>query len=367
MKTLIIANNTIVFGKELQNELLQKNYEVSLLDFETLMLSANGKEDNRFQKAFAPYKKISKLHMFFRIYFIQKILKQYHFDCVNIHYSRWIYLLILPTLKQMSYIITFYGSDFYRSTPFIKRLQTPLYQNAKALTFTNPLTKEAFVNHYHDFDTKSHVCRFGLKTLDYIDKNRSRSKVEIKNHLGYATDKITVTCGYNSTFGQQHFKMITALETLEPTILEQLQFIFPLTYGNASHKERVKQRLQKSSLNYLTLEEFLYTDDNAAIKLASDIMINVLETDSFSGSMQEFLYADNLVITGSWLPYELFDREGISYLKIDQIDDLPKTLTDAIAQYHTKRAQLQTNREIIYKLSSWTNNITSWSDTYENC
>jgi len=367
MKTLIIANSSIIFGKELQSELREQAYEVTLLDFETLMLTANGKEDDSFQKAFAPYKKISKLHMFFRIFFIRQILKQHHFDCINIHYSRWIYLLLLPTLRRMCYIITFYGSDFYRSTPFIKRVQTPLYQSAKALTFTNPLTKKAFIDHYHDFDTKSHVCRFGLKTLDYIDKNRSRNKIEIKKHLGYATDKMTVTCGYNATPGQQHFKMIAALEALASETLEQIQFIFPLTYGSISHKERVKQRLQKSGLNYLLLEEFLYTDDNAAIKLASDIMINVLETDSFSGSMQEFLYADNLVITGSWLPYELFDKEGISYLKIDQIDDLAKTLTEALQQYNTKSRQLHTNREIIYRLSSWKNNITSWINTYENC
>ncbi len=367
MKILIIANSTIVFGKELQNELEQDNHDVTLLDFETLKLTTNAKEETCYVERFSVYKKIPKLHMLFRMFLIRKILTEHHFDCINIHYSRWVYLFILPTLKKLNYIITFYGSDFYRSSERIKNLQVPLYKHAKAVTFTNPLTKEAFVDYYHAFGEKSHVCRFGLKTLDYIDKNRSRNKDEIKKALGYAVDKTIVTCGYNATKGQQHLKMITALEQLAPEILQKIQFIFPLTYGDTTNSLHIKKRLKETGFNYLILETFLYQDDNAAVKLASDIMINILETDSFSGSMQEFLYADNLVITGNWLPYELFDAEGISYLKIDHIEALSKTLTVALQQLDTERPKLQKNREIIYKLSSWKNNITSWINTYENC
>ena len=366
MKILIIANSSIVFGKELKNELTSREQEVSLLDFETLDLHSKQEHNRRYTELFIHFKKIPKLHMFFRMYLIAKLLKEQEFDCINIHYSRWVYLLILPTLRTKNYIITFYGSDFYRSSSLIKNLQRPLYQHAKALTFTNPLTKQSFLEFYNRFEEKSHVCRFGLKTLEYIDSNRDQERKVLQKSLGYSTTKTVVTCGYNATAAQQHFKMIALLESIDKKALENVQFIFPLTYGNKQYKAQVITRLKETTLDYLILDTFLYKDDNAAIKLASDIMINLLETDSFSGSMQEFLYADNLVITGSWLPYALFDQEGIHYLKIDTLPELSETLLTALQTYQSLKPSLQHNREIIYKLSSWQKNIQNWIDVYEH-
>jgi hypothetical protein len=109
------------------------------------------------------------------------------------------------------------------------------------------------------------------------------------------------------------------------------------------------------------LENYLHGDENANIKLASDIMINMLKTDSFSGSMQEFLYASNIIITGSWLPYELFDKEGIVYEKIDKLS----TLHSKISEVLSRNFILNKNIEIIKNLSNWNNNIKSWIEAYE--
>jgi glycosyltransferase involved in cell wall biosynthesis len=201
-----------------------------------------------------------------------------------------------------------------------------MYKKADALTFTNPLTKDSFLNYYKDFDNKTFVCRFGLTTLDFIDKNRIKNKSEIKNHFGYSQDKMIITCGYNATKAQQHEKIIENLVKLPKELLQGIQFIFPMTYGDNKYKEKIKNILKDTDLDYIVHEDFLYADENAYIKLASDIMINVLETDSFSGSMQEFLYAGNIVITGNWLPYDVLDGEGIVYFKIDAVDDLREKL-----------------------------------------
>lgn len=303
--------------------------------------------------------------MFFRIYYIAKVIKAIGFELVNIHYSRWVYLFLLPVLKHSKFIMTFYGSDFYRTKNLTKKIQSVIYKKADVLTFTNPLTRDAFVRYYKNYEKKSHVCRFGLKTLDYIDKNRLRPKNEMKEALGYKRDKIIVTCGYNATRAQQHHKILKELLLLEEEILKNVQFVFPMTYGNTSYKEEIKSALEKSRLDYLVLEEFLYEDDNAYVKLASDIMINLLETDSFSGSMQEFLYAQNHVITGSWLPYELFDKEGIVYTKIESTDELSPTLTKVLAKVDTDQIDLSVNEGIISILSSWKNNIDCWINVYE--
>ena len=366
MKVLIIANSKIVFGNELKTELSNCDMDISLLDFESLSLTdENNKVSTKYSKLFRKYKNIPKLSMFFRMLHIKKVIVDNNFDLVNIHFSRWFYLLILKILIKQKLVITFYGSDFYRTSDFIKNIQKIIYKKADAITFTNPMTKDSFFKYYNDFEEKSFVARFGLKTLDYIDKNRTKDKKEIKQSLGYDTEKIIITCGYNSTKAQQHEKIIENILKLDEKLLNKIQFIFPMTYGDNVHKENIKSILESTNLDYKVLEEFLYTDNNSYIKLASDIMINVLETDSFSGSMQEFLYADNIVVTGSWLPYELFDIEGINYYKIDNIIELGSMLYKMVVNLDEDKRNLSDNKIIINKLSSWKNNLNNWIEVYE--
>jgi glycosyltransferase involved in cell wall biosynthesis len=301
-----------------------------------------------------------------KFFFIGRIINENYYDVINIHSCSWQYILLLKRFKKSAarLVITFYGSDFYRTSDRVKKLQIPLYMRADALTFTNPATKESFLQYYKKFEQKSFVCRFGLKTLDYIDKNRNENKSSIRRYLGYKTDKTIVTCGYNSTQAQQHMAIILALKKLDQVVLSEVQFIFPLTYGDSSYKEEVKKLLNESTLDYIVLEDFLYKDDNACIKLASDIMINILETDSFSGSMQEFLYAGNVVITGQWLPYGLFDKNGVRYEKIENTDGLADKINYCIKHLNELQQGLGDNEKIIRKLSGWSANIQDWIDAY---
>ncbi|TKI69895.1 hypothetical protein FCU45_04605 [Sulfurimonas crateris] len=365
MKILIIANSKIVFGKELKSELINKGLDVSLLDFESLTLyNRSDFKNDRYGSLFKKFKSIPKLSMFFRMWYIKKVIQENDFDIVNIHMSRWFYIIILPWLAREKFIVTFYGSDFYRTSGFIKKIQTNLYKKADAITFTNPLTKNSFLKYYKDFESKSHVCRFGLKTLYFIDKNRKIDKKSLRDSLGYNKEKIVITCGHNSTKEQQHDKIIDNILKLPTELLDKIQFVFPMTYGNDLNRQKVKNILKQKNLDYIVLEEFLYGDDNANIKLASDIMINMLETDSFSGSMQEFLYANNIVITGSWLPYEVFDDAGVQYIKIDNIDELSFKLAELINS-DIKTYDTSKNQKIISELSLWDNTIQSWVDIYK--
>jgi hypothetical protein len=362
MKILIIANSSLVFGKELKNELEEQSFDVTLLDFEFLTLFTKNGMDDHVAKSFQKFKNIPKLHMLFRMYYIFQVIKKGHYDVVNIHYNRWFYKMLIPYFKssKTKLVISTYGSDFYRASDTARERLKAIYEVADAVTFTNAATQKEFVCYYNDFEQKVHLCRFGLKTLDYIDKNRDISKEEIRKKLGYAKDKIIVTCGYNATFAQQHFKIIEAIESLEDEQLQQCQFIFPLTYGDTSYKQKLMERLDRVTFSYKILEDFLYEDNNAYIKLASDMMINILQTDSFSGSMQEFLYAGNVVITGGWLPYRTFEEAGVFWLKIPNADALGETLSMALIKLEVLKKQTEKNRKIIASLSGWENNIGNW-------
>lgn len=369
MKILLIGNGSDIFAKELSQELKINSYEVLFLNTANLQIILNdGSINEKYTDSFGRYRKIPKFNVFIKFFLIHRIISENSFDVVNILGSSWQYILLLNFFKRMKarLVITFYGSDFYRTSNRVKKVQIPLYKIADALTFTNPLTQDSFFQYYKSFQQKSFVCRFGLKTLDYIDKNRLTSKREIREHLGYKQDKIIVTCGYNSTYEQQHEKIIQNINLLDQSILDKIQFVFPLTYGDDKHKEHIKKILEKSSFDYIILQEYLYADDNAYIKLASDIMINILQTDSFSGSMQEFLYAGNIVITGQWLPYEIFDKEGIVYEKIKSEKELHDKIKYCIDTFDYLKKDLDVNRDIIKKLSNWKVTIQKWIDVYES-
>ncbi len=364
MRVLLIANHSSVFGKELFDKLNEYGKDVALLDFESLKLC--GKVDSdKYSKAFAKYRKLPKIHMIFRLYFIAKFLCEHNFDVVNIHTSRVIYTTILPMLSNSKLVTTIYGSDFYRQSKLARKIQKFIYTSSSKITFTNPLTMQSFLDYYGEFGDKSVVCRFGLGTLDVIEKNRNISKDIIKKNLGYSATKTIITCGYNATKAQQHEAIIESISKLDNKTIERVQFIFPMTYGDKPYRENIKKILTKTNLDYIVLEEFLYDDNNANIKLGSDIMINMLKTDSFSGSMQEFLYGSNVVITGSWLPYEIFDKEGIMYKKINNPSELSNILIEVMNDLPNLKMGLSRNIDIISNLSSWDNNIQSWIDAYE--
>lgn len=367
MKILLVGNRLDIFAKELGGELADKGHDVYFLDTANLEIISWDSEATQRQYAlrFQLFKRIPKINVLVKLFLISKILNKSGFDVVNILGVGWHYVLLLLWMdRHTGVVLTFYGSDFYRSGRWAKKVLIPLYKRSHAVTFTNPATKASFLKYYQRFEEKCHVCRFGLKTLDFIDKNRSVNRTEIRKHLGYDQNRVIVTCGYNATSAQQHEIIIECIKRLSKKVQDAMQFVFPLTYGDAVHKEKVKAILHGSSFNYLVLEEFLYADENAYIKLASDIMINILQTDSFSGSMQEFLYARNIVITGNWLPYALFDSSGIVYEKIDKPQALTSKLAECYERFEELRKKSGANEAIIRYFSSWSVTIAQWLAVY---
>jgi len=103
----------------------------------------------------------------------------------------------------------------------------------------------------------------------------------------------------------------------------------------------------------------------ALIRKASDVFINVQVTDQFSGSMQEHLFAENVVITGDWLPYKTLDERGVFMRKVSSVDDVGRELLHVAHNLDSLRKNCLINPDIIWELSSWEKNIQSWVGLYE--
>ena len=79
--------------------------------------------------------------------------------------------------------------------------------------------------------------------------------------------------------------------------------------------------------------------------------------------MLETLYADNMVITGSWLPYDDLYDMGIKMVKVDSASMTGDALAEVVCNPVLKE-KTDGNRSIISQYSSWTSNLKNWIELY---
>ncbi len=263
-------------------------------------------------------------------------------------------------------IISIWGSDFYKAKGFNLWLKKRILRTADIITFANDQTKDDFQKKIStNADYK--ICRFGLLPLEYIE-NLNSSKTESKKFFNIPEDKIVITIGYNLNKNQQHIKIIEEIEKLKThSYFDNLFFILPLTYpeDKFNYKSEIKNQLIKSVINYRLIEDFLPEFDNAHLRNASDIMIQLQISDQLSGAMQEYLCTENLVITGSWLPYKILIDNEINMILLNSISELNSVLHKSILNLENLKQSLSKNRGIIMKLSSWKENAKNWIELYE--
>jgi hypothetical protein len=94
-------------------------------------------------------------------------------------------------------------------------------------------------------------------------------------------------------------------------------------------------------------------------------MINMPETDALSGAATEAMYAGNLVLTGAWLPYKIFQKFGLHYKALDSFSEI----TELIDAHLNKNrlisdSQANENRENIRKYLFPSATVKPWVKIY---
>jgi hypothetical protein len=271
---------------------------------------------------------------------------------------------ILQRIAQKK-IISVFGSELYRSPDVVIHKLKSLVAIADHVTAANPDTLVDFRKRFQYPQDKTSVCRFGLQPLRYIEKLKDVSKSEHKKASGFDPDSFVITCGYNASPGQQHLSIIAALKNLKSQLPENYILLFPMAMGGrAEYIAEIEDAVKAAGFNYRFIRNFLADEDLAHLRCATDIMIQIQITDQLAGAMQEHLFAGNVVITGSWLPYKVLDDSGIIYWKTESAERLALTLMDVLTQYSEYSNLISGNSSIIGKLSSWPETIKNWSVLY---
>jgi hypothetical protein len=304
----------------------------------------------------------------YRQYQLNEIIKRLpKYNIVHFHYVGLdSYLLIKKIKKNISgkIILSIWGSDLYK-IPFIctKRF-AKVCLIGDFITFSNEKTLEFFKNKFKWKKCNLKVCRFGLTPLQNL-KELQLSKKKCKNCLGWNLEKIAITIGYNSSLAQQHLLIINQFDTNEiKKFKNNIILVFLLTYGgNKKYKNHILKSIKKLPFEYRIYDNYLSDLEVAKIRKASDIMIQLQKTDQLSGSMLEHLFANNVVITGSWLPYETL-KEKCWFIEIDRIKELSMLVPEIIGNFKKYKSNTIGNSFAIDKLSSWEINIEKWKQLY---
>jgi len=313
--------------------------------------------------------KIPKLRGLIRLKKNRNYIMQHEsYDVCHIHFvSSYLSFLANTFAKKCNHIIcSVWGSDFYRSSSSIRRLQERLYKISNVITFANEKSMMEFDEYYNKrYSSKLRICRFGLAPLEVL-RDLELNQRECRKLLGLPEDSFIITVGYNNNPAQQHIKILNSIEKHKREIPKNVFLVLPMTYGaTEEYRNTVRKHLEQHGFRYRIFDKFMPDEEMAMLRKASDLMIQVQITDQFSGSMQEHLYTENIVITGDWLPYGILDEKGVFMLKVSSVEEVGEKLVYALNNLDSLKEKCKKNPEIIWELSRWEKNIQSWIDIYE--
>jgi len=299
------------------------------------------------------------------IFSLLRFKKKYDFVHIQFLNDNIIYFNVFHRIAK-KVIIFVWGSDYYRSSGLNKWLKKRIFKTADTITFGNEQTRNDFIREIPT-NAKISIVRFGLIMMDYI-KNLNASRQDSRAVFGFPQDKILIAIGYNLNPNQQHGKILDALSALKnKDYYKDLFLVVPVTYpaDKNGYKAKLEFALESTGIAYKMIESFLPEMMNAHLRNSSDIMIQLQTTDQLSGTMQEYFAAENIVVTGSWLPYKIFEDKGIYFSKINSFSELAMKIDDIIINFDEYQQRTINNKSIIMEMSSWENNIQAWIDLYE--
>lgn len=260
------------------------------------------------------------------------------------------------------------GSDFYRASDSEREFKRELIMCADSVTAETNETLRDFRAYYgEELAEKTSILPYGLEVLEYIQSGTLKNRDNLKKKLGIPLDKAVVTCGHNAGAAHQHNEMIDALGKLPVSIKEQIVCVFPMTYpsGHGEYIASIQSKLNESGLTYITLTRFMNFEEMGHYALGSDIMIHVQTTDELSGTMLEALYAGNIVIAGSWLPYQCLCDLGVFFEKVDKVSSLTEKLTEIVPALDRYRKKCVPNKAVIWNRWSWDAVAPQWRAVWD--
>lgn len=294
--------------------------------------------------------------------------KHYSFDiCHILNIKRenfWVIRFLKKRTKKI--IITVYGRSTYlfRIKRFLFKF---VYNNCDVFTFQNLNTLEEFHQYNPKIDTQKLVeLLLPIEQIDYVKNLSSDDKSALYEKLNLKKDLIHISCSSTISAYDQHFKVINELSKIKNK--EKVQLMFLLTYGGKKeYKQQVIEKIKHdlSEFEVGIFDRFLTSSDLASYRMCTDIYINMRTTDNIAGAILETLKAGSFLLSASWLKYNVLDKLGVYYKKVNTFSELAPEIDYHIEKFQELKSKYsQTNSSIIEQNCSHKAIIHQWVDLY---
>lgn len=376
MKVLLAIYNYkagFPFIQDIESNLkLQKGIEVDVLDTDQLFLKKHDGSIQHLVKANWINKMLHlpKIGTAIRVTILRRFLPKLRgkYDLVNIHNCDPIYIYLGRQFRKVSSNLypMIWGSDFYRANKKMRDKKKNLFNNARYIVFANPVNAQDFVNYYNDYKEKAIITGFGVSKFDLIREIFLTEKQDnLKAKFGFPLNKMIVAVGYNGTQGQQHVKLLQELASLPEIIKQKLFLVLQMTYGfNNDYANEVEKYAVDTDIEYKMIREFLDDKETSRLRVAIDVVLNAQTTDGFSSSIQEHIFAKNIVVVGDWLPYKPLELAQIVYIQ-KPLGKFSEAVIEIIDGYERLKNAVQENSNKIYSISGWDTRIQNWISIYK--
>lgn len=281
--------------------------------------------------------KIGKLwRLIMRIWFILKIGRC---DVCNIHYAASLSCVLYNRFRFLykKLIISYWGTDILVSHPKETENQRRILRYADVITVTVEHSRQVFVKKFGEqYNDKLLIARFPAGSMSAIEEaSHKYTKQYCRSEFGIEDNKVCIVAGYNADPSQHQDIILNQFCQLSKELKEKIHLIIPMQYGrgNQEYIHRVKKIASSCDFPVDILEDYVPFERNAIMYLATDIYLNLRDTDAFSNAMKEQVFSGSTMIQGRWLVYEEMDECKAPVVKINSLDELSNVLSDFLATF----------------------------------
>ncbi|WP_162787176.1 glycosyltransferase [Notoacmeibacter marinus] len=265
-----------------------------------------------------------------------------------------------------------YGSDVLRRNRSFDPLMRFGLKRVEEIAATNHNVMDVLLADFPFLATRRpSILRFGLPVFDELLKIQQISTSQAKTSVGFDTERTLISLGYSASSGQRQLELIDFFAS-HPEIQDDRIFVVPVQYGSQSVIDSVIAKCEIVNRGigenvFFPLTEFHDPERSALMRRATDILINHSVSDAFSGTVQEVVYAGNLVLAGSHLPYRDMPGFGSAIKPFGSFDDVANALSpESLSEWKSKAAEMAiANQAELHATSSWDAVIADWRRTID--
>ena len=250
------------------------------------------------------------------------------FDLVHVHYLKHSNLKLASNFDARKTLLSFWGSDLLQDEGDEARaLKIELMEKINLITVQNEdLAQIIALKYGWKFKSKIRTNLF-LPNSEVLKSIADSSKEEARAFLNQfgeiENQKKVIVTGYNPNPQSQQLEILKQLQQVsESEFSKKHHFLFTFIYSKGGQREEMIETVKAMGCSFSIVDRYLSDHEMGLLRKATDIYLHFPQTDAFSTSLLEHLYAQNTVVTGSWLPYGKHRVNEIFFREIESIDEL---------------------------------------------